>query len=57
MVCLQANEENLFRLLTQYPGTCRGFRDSDLDDMLTAVAFCPVTYEKGQEMFQNFRLA
>lgn len=57
MVCLQANEEDLVRMLEQHQSRCRGFRDSDLGNMLTAIAFRPMSKEEGQRLFQHYRLA
>ena len=60
LVCLQANEEELGQIL--FDARANGFlaadfRDSDLNNMRTAVAIGPFTREQGKAMFAHFRLA
>jgi hypothetical protein len=57
MICLQTNEEDLARILEQHKSNCRSFRDSDLENMLTAIAFRPMSEEDGRKLFQSYRLA
>lgn len=55
MVVLQCNEEHMKILSRQLKS--KGFVDEDLDDMLTAVAFEPMTREEGSHYFNCMRLA
>ena len=55
MVVLQSSEGNLAQLSSKYRS--QSFRDSDLQDMLTAVAFEPMTSKQGEADFRHMRLA
>jgi hypothetical protein len=55
MVVLQCSEERMEILSSNLKS--RGFRDDDLDNMLTAVAFEPMTKEEGSKHFHCLRLA
>ena len=55
MVCLKADEWELCDALKEK--NAAGFRDEDLDDMLTAVAIGPLTRERGREVFGHLSLA
>ena len=55
MVVLQCNDERMKILSWGLRSTC--FFDEDLDNMLTAVAFQPMTKEQGNKYFSKMRLA
>jgi hypothetical protein len=55
MVVLQCPEDKMEILSCEMQS--QGFIDEDLDNMLTAVAFKPMTKEDGNEFFKNLRLA
>ena len=58
MVCLAASEEQIKRLTSLLSKDMyRGFRDEDLDNMLTAVAFRPMNSELGKQLFGDLKLA
>jgi len=60
-VCLQASEEEINDICVQYfyevGDMYRGFRDEDIGDMLTAVAFMPMSKAEGDRYFGHLRLA
>lgn len=55
MVVLQANEERM--KILSYGLKSKGFFDEDLGNMLTAVAFEPMTKKQGDKYFSEMRLA
>lgn len=55
MVVLQCSEERMEILSRELKS--RVFVDEDLDDMLTAVAFEPMTRDEGSHYFNHMRLA
>ena len=64
MVCLKANEEKMLETIDRYleeSSECRNehseFRNDDLGNMLTAVAFYPMTKKEGNRYFKKLKLA
>jgi hypothetical protein len=60
IVCLEATEEqmqNLCEYAKWNKKRVSKFVDEDLDDMLTAIAFEPLTKREGRAYFRSFKLA
>jgi hypothetical protein len=59
MIILGARERDLEEMMAKYDELglkYREFREPDLDNLLTAVAFEPVWNEDGRELFGKFQL-
>ncbi len=56
-MCLQAEDSELSELFNNCPLNKSSFIDEDLDNMLTACAFGPMTKEDGDCLFGHLRLA
>jgi hypothetical protein len=57
LVCLQADSNELFELLNNGIYNKSSFVDEDLDNMLTACAFGPMTKVEGDCLFGHLKLA
>lgn len=55
LIFLEANEEEIHRKKVLFPSWV-GFKEPDLDDIETAVAFSPVSPERGMELFGDLKL-
>lgn len=59
MIILAATEKQLIKMMATFDDLDlkhHAFREPDLNDMLTAVAFEPVWTEQGRELFGKFNL-
>jgi len=61
LICLEASEEEMSDITSRFRNELGGnyaeFRDEDLGNMLTAVAFQPVDTDVGFSFFSRFKLA
>jgi len=59
MVCLQEDEDNFEELMKTYNKeySFSIFRDSDLNNMITAIAFEPMTKKDGDRYMSKLKLA
>lgn len=57
IVCLRGSEEDMDNAKRAMSVKYGEFHDEDLDNMLTAIAFWPMTKKDGEGCFESLRLA